>query len=228
MSNPERMIRGVLFDLDDTLYDRTELVLRIAREQTLAFREQLDGIDPASFMRRLIELDAHGYGSKPAAYARIVSELGLPQALAEPLERHFWETYDALCEPAPETQAVLGALRAQGLKLGVVTNGRSGRQALKLERLGIAPLFDAVLISQSEGVRKPEPAIFERALARCGVAAGEAVFVGDHPENDVAGARSAGLTAVWKRVPHWKMTLPDVRAVDTLSEILPLLTSRGT
>jgi putative hydrolase of the HAD superfamily len=60
------------------------------------------------------------------------------------------------------------------------------------------------------------------------VAAGEAVFVGDHPENDVAGARSAGLTAVWKRVPHWKMTLPDVRAVDTLSEILPLLTSRGT
>jgi putative hydrolase of the HAD superfamily len=216
------MLRAVLFDLDDTLYDRSALVLRIAREQTVAFSEPLARIDPTVFVQRLVELDAHGYGSKPAAYARIVSELGLPPALAEPLERHFWETYDSLCEPAQEAQAVLGALRAQGLRLGVVTNGRSARQTLKLERLGIAPLFDAVLISQSEGVRKPERAIFERAVARCGVAAHEALFVGDHPENDVAGARAAGLTAVWKRVPHWEMTLPHVRAVDTLSEVVPL------
>ncbi len=220
------MLRAVLFDLDDTLYDRSALVLRIAREQTVAFSEPLGRIDPAVFVERLIELDAHGYGSKPAAYARIVSELGLPPALAETLERHFWETYDALSEPAQEAQVVLGALRAQGLKLGVVTNGRSTRQALKLERLGVAPFFDAVLVSQSEGVRKPERTIFERAVARCGVAAGEALFVGDHPENDVAGARAAGLIAVWKRVPHWKMTLPDVPAVDMLSELLPLIQQR--
>ena len=216
------MLRAVLFDLDDTLYDRSALVLRIAHEQTLAFSEPLARIDPAVFVERLIQLDAHGYGSKSAAYARIVSELGLAPALAEPLEQHFWETYDALCEPAQEAQIVLQALRTHGLKLGVVTNGRSVRQMLKLERLGVAPLFDAVLISQSEGVRKPERAIFERAAARCGVAAGEALFVGDHPENDIAGARAAGLMAVWKRVSHWEMTLADVRAVDTLSELLPL------
>lgn len=216
------MVRAVLFDLDDTLYDRNALVLRIARAQTLAFREELAAVDPDAFERRLIELDAHGYGSKPAAYARIASELGLPTALVEPLERHFWETYDALSEPAPETAALLTALRARGLKLGVVTNGRTERQARKLERLGIASLFDAVLISEAEGVRKPDPAIFERAAVRCGVAPGEALFVGDHPENDVAGARAAGMRAVWKRVPYREMHDTEAQIVDTLDELLTI------
>jgi putative hydrolase of the HAD superfamily len=216
------VIRAVLFDLDDTLYDRDALVLRIAHEQVVAFREQLDGVDANVFVRRLLELDAHGYGSKPAAYARIVSELALPSTLAESLEHHFWESYDRICELPEETGDVLRTLRARGLKLGVVTNGRTDRQALKLERLGIAPLFDAVLISQSEGIRKPDAAIFARAVARCGVEPGEALFVGDHPENDVGGARTAGLIAVWKRVPHREMSLADVAVVDALSDIVPL------
>ena len=86
--------------------------------------------------------------------------------------------------------------------------------------LGLGSLFDVVVISQSEGLTKPDPLIFTRAVERIGVAPGEAMFVGDHPEIDVAGARAAGLVPVWKRVPYWTMPFDDVLVVDRLSEIL--------
>jgi putative hydrolase of the HAD superfamily len=57
---------------------------------------------------------------------------------------------------------------------------------------------------------------------RCGVAAREAVFVGDHPVADVDGAHRAGLIAVWKRVPYWTAVVQDARVIDHLSDVLPL------
>jgi putative hydrolase of the HAD superfamily len=65
-----------------------------------------------------------------------------------------------------------------------------------LERLGLLGLVDVVLDSQEEGVEKPHPAIFERALARCGVAPADAAYVGDLYSIDVLGARRCGLRPV--------------------------------
>jgi putative hydrolase of the HAD superfamily len=76
--------------------------------------------------------------------------------------------------------------------------------------------FDAILISEVEQVRKPHPAIFERALQRLRTTAEEAVYVGDHPEADVSGAKGAGLKAIWKRNPYW----PAPEAVDAVIEEL--------
>jgi putative hydrolase of the HAD superfamily len=173
-------------------------------------------------MERVIELDDHGYGSKPALYARIVTEFGLDAALALRLEAHFWKTYDRCCEPSPETLAVLSALRESGTTLGVITNGTVDRQQAKLRALGLADVFDVVLISEAEGLRKPDARIFHRAAGRLGVVPPHAMFVGDHPEVDVAGAHAAGLQAVWKRVPYWPLTC-DVPAIDSLRELLPLV-----
>lgn len=50
-----------------------------------------------------------------------------------------------------------------------------------------------------EGLRKPDPAIFLRALTKLGVKAEETLFVGDHPENDIRASRAAGLRAAWKQ-----------------------------
>jgi len=65
-----------------------------------------------------------------------------------------------------------------------------------LTRLELLPLVDFALDSSEEGVEKPQPAIFERALARAGVVAAEAAYVGDLYSIDVLGARRAGLRAV--------------------------------
>ena len=114
------------------------------------------------------------------------------------------------------------AARERGLKLAVITNGENAMQRRKMAAMGVEQFFDAVLVSEDEGVRKPDAEIFRRALARCGVAAHEAVFVGDHPVADVEGAQRAGLTAVWKFVPYWQPVVATT-VIRDLSEVLSLL-----
>ena len=96
-----------------------------------------------------------------------------------------------------ETLAVLEALRADGIRLGVITNGPSEFQRAKLATVGIDGLFDVVVASGDIGVLKPACEIFESAAAHLGVAPGRALHVGDNFAADVVGAADAGLTAVW-------------------------------
>jgi putative hydrolase of the HAD superfamily len=94
-----------------------------------------------------------------------------------------------------DVQPALRELRHQGLALVVVSNWDVSLPAV-LDRLGVAGLLDGILTSAEAGVRKPAPEIFERALAIAGVGAGAAWHVGDSLQEDVAGARAAGISPV--------------------------------
>jgi len=213
-------LRAVLFDLDGTLYDRDAVILRVAHEQADVFRSRLGEADRDRLIARTLMLDDHGYARRVDVYRTLLADLPVDAQLARDLEAHFWDCYCRHCEVSDDTVRTLGALRASGRKLAVVTNGPVEWQSRKLRTLGLTECFDEIVISDAVGVAKPDPRIFALALDRLGVEAGEAMFVGDHPEIDVAGARAAGLVAVWKRVPYWTMTLEDVRVIDRLGEIL--------
>ena len=66
-----------------------------------------------------------------------------------------------------------------------------------IEALGLEPLVDAILISEAEGLRKPDAAIFFRAAERAGARPEECLFVGDNPEADILGAHGAGMKTAW-------------------------------
>jgi putative hydrolase of the HAD superfamily len=214
-------INAVLFDLDDTLYDREELVRRVVTDQYDAFSDDLRSVPKDDFVARVIQLDDHGYADKRALYTAVVAEWGLTPDLIDRLAQNFWTSYDKKCFLPEDTRLTLQALRQNRIKLGVITNGGTERQQRKLDLLGISSCFDVILISETEGVRKPDVEIFHRALSRCGAEASEAIFVGDHPDTDVGGALRAGLRAVWKVTPYWPCPY-DVPFVRRLSEILPM------
>jgi putative hydrolase of the HAD superfamily len=216
------MIRAVLFDLDGTLYDRDALVTELAAEQHRVFGDHFPRLDRNQFVATVVTLDDHGYRNKTELYTQLAADHGLDATLSRRMEADFWERYDRLCRPPDDTIETLSELRQRGMTLGVITNGGTARQSAKLQSLGLSSFFDTILISEAEGLKKPDRRIFQRALDRCGVLASEAMFVGDHPDADVAGARGAGMTAVWKRVPHWEMTFEDVPTIDNLTELLPL------
>jgi HAD superfamily hydrolase (TIGR01549 family) len=94
----------------------------------------------------------------------------------------------------PDVREVLETLRAHGFELAIVSNG--WRQAEEAERLGIARYFSAIVGSVHVGCAKPQPQIFELALRQLGRLPEEAVHVGDDYEDDVVGARSAGIDLV--------------------------------
>ena len=215
------MIQAVLFDLDGTLYDRDLLVQTLINEQFAVFRKELGNVDRPSYVQRIVNLDDHGLGNKLELYKMIGMEWELSRELSDRLHADFWSRYIRHCKVSEDTITTLEQLRRHQKHLGVITNGATKWQQQKLDSLGITPLFDTVLISETEGLKKPDRAIFERALDRLSVRHEEAMFVGDNPEADVAGARAAGLIPVWKYVPYWKMNLKDVLTIHRLAEILP-------
>jgi FMN phosphatase YigB (HAD superfamily) len=66
-----------------------------------------------------------------------------------------------------------------------------------LREAGIVDLFETIVVSDAVGWRKPAPTIFRQTLDRMGLEAGEALFVGDRADIDVAGARAMGMDAAW-------------------------------
>ncbi len=122
------------------------------------------------------------------------SGIGIEDArrLAAAIEAAHWE--DNLWRvPFPDAAPTLARLQDAGLRLAVVSNA-DGRARQVLEEAGLLPWLDFVLDSSEEGVEKPDPEIFERALARGATVAQRAIYVGDIYEIDVVGARAAGVT----------------------------------
>ena len=92
----------------------------------------------------------------------------------------------------PDAAPALGALRDRGLRLVVVSNWDCSLPRV-LDRCGLGELLDGTITSAETGSRKPDPVIFERALELAGCEPAEALHVGDTAEEDVAGARAAGI-----------------------------------
>lgn len=93
-----------------------------------------------------------------------------------------------------------------------------------INALGIENYFDIILISEWEGIKKPNPQIFHRALKQLNVSANESIFIGDHPVNDVEAAKNAGMIGVWKKDVQWSAVDADF-IVDDLAEV-PLIIDR--
>lgn len=118
------------------------------------------------------------------------------EAMFQGLWDHFargdaWRIYD-------DVLPTFDALRARGKTLGLISNWDLRLEGI-LEELGLSGRLDSVVISHQVGAEKPDPAIFRRAIELCGLAPGQALHVGDSLEEDVAGARAAGMQAVWLR-----------------------------
>jgi putative hydrolase of the HAD superfamily len=98
--------------------------------------------------------------------------------------------------PIPGVVGALLRLRAEGLRVAVVSNS-DGSVAASLAAAGFAGAFEFVLDSEVVGAKKPEPVIFALAVDRLGVDARRVWYVGDSEFHDVGGARAAGLAGTW-------------------------------
>lgn len=132
-------------------------------------------------------------------YKQLVDECHITDISWEELLHDYVSTFKDHCVPFPNLINMLEELKSMNLKLGMITNGKGQFQMDNLKALGIEKYFDSILVSEWEGMKKPDPQIFKRALARLNVSAEESIFVGDHPENDVEAARNVGMIGVWKR-----------------------------
>ena len=220
-------IRAVLFDLDGTLLDRRETFRRHLEFQIARHPLMFPNAQAAAYVAQLAELDENGMLDRAEFYDRVEREFGLARGSAAELSEDFEVHFPESCVPFPNLFEMLQTLRDHGLKLGLVTNGRELIQGRKVERLGIRPYLDAVVISETVGTRKPDPRIFSAALAALGVEASATAFVGDNPEADVLGAKRSGLLAVWKRDSFWPEPAEADWIIDDLAELPAIVLESG-
>ncbi|MFC7229627.1 HAD family hydrolase [Salinirubellus salinus] len=180
-------LQAVCFDLDDTLYPYAEY----ARTGLRAAADRLAARTGRGLHTELEWLYFEADVTE-GTFDRLLERHGLSAELVDELvEAYHGATADL--SPYDETPAVLERV-GRTHDLGLVTDGRNGRQ--KLTRLGLDGRFDAVLVTPTIGSSKHEVEPFERVLDDLGVGPGRAVYVGDDPRVDFRVPNDLGMRTV--------------------------------
>jgi HAD superfamily hydrolase (TIGR01662 family) len=198
-STPPPTIRAVFFDLGDTLVDVRSyaLCLEVARGVMI-------DLESDAFVHAFQEAVRLNDRPDPVSYEEFWHQV-LTNASGRPVTSHTVTRFLADLEQRPntgrlfsDTRRCLETLKVQGRTLGVISNSRS-EEAIRslMNSVGILPFFSVVVSSGTEGVAKPDPEIFRRALTRANVPASASFYVGDLAFTDALAARAAGLHSVW-------------------------------
>ncbi|UOQ84839.1 HAD family hydrolase [Gracilibacillus salinarum] len=215
------MIKAVLFDLDGTLLNRDASVRHFITNQYERLAS-LHHLSKDSYIIRFIELDNRGYVWKDKVYQQMVEEFEITGLSSEALLADYISQFQFSCVPFAHLKETLDHLKQRGIALAIISNGKGQFQLDNIKALGIEHYFDTILISEWEGMKKPDPRIFQKALGQLHVQPDQSIFIGDHPENDVLAAQRIGMQAIWKKDAGWRTCSADW-AVDDLKEILPII-----
>jgi putative hydrolase of the HAD superfamily len=217
------VIKGVLFDLDETLILRSGAIRAFIKDQYRKFAAELGGISEADYTGRFIEVEKNGVIGKDVVYPELVRELGITGVSSDTLLEDYRARYPDFASPSPDAVETVRALHMGGTKTGVLTNGNARVQNAKIDSIGLRDALDTVVISEEVGLKKPDPAIFSLGVKNLGLRAAEVLFVGDNPETDIVGAAAAGLQTGWFRNgatwPEGLLPRADVD-IDRVDEIL--------
>lgn len=195
------MIRGVIFDIDNTLTD----FMRTKRAAVDAAVEMMMDaglkVEKAKMVDKIFEL----YWKEGVEDQRIFNKV---------LEKEFGRIdYKVLAAGIvgyrrakagsqvlyPHVHKTLFDLLRMGIRMTVLSDAPKLEVWLRIVGLGLHHYFEEVITSEDFGVRKPDPKPFRRALEVLGTAPEETLMVGDWPERDMAGAKKIGIKAAWAK-----------------------------
>lgn len=212
-SQEKAKLKAVIFDLGNTLvkftgdlnetnFQGVKLIHRVISldgihidfERLLKVwtKERVEGIIRASATLKEVTADQ--------VFERVMQLLGIPELNSHTKKR----AVDAFFTPEiekytldPHARGILEFLKEKNLKIGLISNTTCHRFVERLlKKFDLTPYFDVIMSSAGEGIRKPDPEIFRRALERLKTDPQETLMVGDLAEHDVKGAKLAGLKAV--------------------------------
>lgn len=247
MPREHHRIRAVLFDLDDTLLDWS----RWDGDWRGVYRRPLDNLhaylaaqghllpERESFANGFFELVAQSWEEARKTWAGV--------NFGDVLSRHFealeldagridleqvMRAYDH--RPIPgilpfgDALTVLESLKGAGYLIGLITNSMypMWMRDIELEAYDMMEYFDVRISSGDTGYMKPHPAIYHQALSQIETSPEQAIFVGDRPNHDIAGANATGMISILMAPPHLNRALDGVEpdfTIHHLGELLPIL-----
>ena len=231
--------KAILFDLDDTILDYDSVADRSWKQVCDTVSPKLPGLGTQELLTALKEKarwfwsdpDRHLRGRRDLLAARMevvssamqdleVSDLEICQEISVSYEK----IRTALITPRPGAIETLRQFHRDGIKLGLITNGAKEPQRAKIDRFGLEPLFDSIVIEGEYGIGKPDRSVFEYSLGKLGANPQQTWMAGDNLYFDVGGAQELGIWGIWvdwrgSGLPKDSKVKPD-RIVHFISELL--------
>lgn len=207
---------AVLFDWDDTLCGAEPHRFVYAQQVAAEFGISLNMADVYAAFVRAGDSAAGAWGE---FIVRLPQALGVPSQQADAfLERYQRRDTIKTFQLFDDVLDTLAEIRERGMRVGIISNNDEAED--RLHELEVRHLVEVVVSPRTFGVGKPDPRIFTSTLTQMQIAPQRALYVGDSWDNDVVGARAAGLTPVL--IDRWEVNaLTDTPLrVTSLSDLL--------
>ncbi len=228
-------IDGLVFDLDNTLFDFDRAFAGVASEFYEQHVRPTTSVARADAVARMILWNHELHAATHTQYVPNLGERRFARWLSEwpdtgldiaALTGWYEDSMDRRMKPDPEVNRFLGQLNERQVPWGIVTNGPSQMQRHKCRALSLDQIAPFIIVSEEVGYAKPDLRIFRDALDATGLGRPERVmFVGDNPRTDIDGAKRFGMKTAWVRRGHQfpgDLPRPD-HTVDSVLEVQSLL-----
>ncbi len=223
-----KSIKGIVFDLDHTLFDRYATFDALQDIFYEALKQYLsENVTPRDICIAIKDGDKNHLYEGWDSIARYVFSLGY---FKTPItEKQFksivFSCFYEAAVPYDFTIPTLEKLKENGYKLALITNGKSELQRKKISMLNLGNLFDEIIVSGEYGKNKPDTSIFHEMARRLNIEESKLFYVGDHPINDIDAASKAGYKTIWvKSNGKWvDGCISPSFEVENVSQILKIL-----
>ncbi|OMF21464.1 hypothetical protein BK133_28265 [Paenibacillus sp. FSL H8-0548] len=217
-------IRAIIFDLDNTILDRTSLFQSFAALLLKHYFDHEENHRP--LLELILELDQDGYKEKRELFRELLDQLPWrTKPEHNDLMDYYNEHYVKSAVLMKNAQEVLRHTKSK-YKTALITNGRNAIQYGKIDQLGLRGSFDFIIVSEEAGCKKPDRRIFEAACNALQLGPDQCIYIGDHPLNDIEGAHLAGLSTIWIKVNQpWRegLVAKPLYTIRRFDELLSLL-----
>lgn len=196
---------SMVFDLDDTLYFQKEQFIQATKKNTGKVGDvDIDHLyenfqyfsEQAYVMRERGEISFQEMRIQRIKLAYKAEGIVLSDEECQSWQSDYLyeQTHISL---SPAVEAILDYCQSQQMEMGIITNGPSDHQRMKLDSLGLERWFSQkkILVSGDIGVSKPDRRVFDEMARR--LSGTHRYYIGDNPLNDIEGARNAGWVPIW-------------------------------
>ncbi|MYD36221.1 MAG: HAD family hydrolase [Dehalococcoidia bacterium] len=224
---------ALFFDLDGTLLDHeraeehgAQLFFETHSKDLLAETTEEFVLHWAAASKKFFPQFVAGtltFAEQRQLRCREVASRPMSEQEAERLFQDYLAKYEASWVLFGDVVESLETLRRRGFCMGIISNGNLAQQLRKLEALELGAYFGAIIVSDTAGVAKPAPQIFEIAAARFNRSVDQCIHVGDSLTEDLYGAAAAGMSAVWLNRSEDAKTFKESKSLHQVNDLAGLL-----
>jgi len=200
------LIKGVIFDIDGTLYSYLAND-KVAVKNLCEFAEKNLSVDKEEFLkaygegRRIVKerlTDGGSRHSRVLFFQTTLELLGKNSFLyIREMYECYWSNFLNGMKPFDGAAEFIRKLKEHGIKIALCTDMTAQIQYRKINQLGLRDYIDFMVSSEETGLEKPAPIMFELALKKLNVDASDAAYFGDTLDRDIKGAANLGITPFW-------------------------------